>query len=469
MADSPRPGDVVGGRYRIEHAVGGGGFGAVYLATQLNMNRAVALKLLHPGLFSTEGAHERFVREAELAQQLKHPNTVRVYDFGRTDSGLPFIVWEYLEGQPLDALLAREGPQSPARVARIASQVLKALMEAHSLGIVHRDIKPSNLFVSHFSGEPDFVKVLDFGVAKIATQQGPEITTGALPVGTPSYMAPEQVRHEPVSPATDLYALGLVIAEMLVARPIVQGRALVDVFMQQASPLPVALPPEVVGGAFGNVILRATKKPALERYQSAAEMLADIERLGLSTPVSSVEHAPTLPAGNLPGLSTPSLATAMPAPPRRRSSALPWILLGVLLIVLPLGVAAAGAGYFLFGKDAPAATPPSDTAAVELEGIGGETIRRRVAPAGWTLPGEPVLNLEGTHQMNIFTLQKGDRYATVTIYDFVDVLEAETHVATLTTKPDIAAVRDHDLILAVEVRADGAEAKKLLALVTQKK
>src|SRR5262245_54445721 len=131
LAPSPRPGDSVGGRYTIDAPLGAGGFGTVYRATQLNLGRAVALKILNPVLFSAEGAHERFCREAALAQQLKHPNTVRVFDFGTTDSGLPYIVWELMEGQPLDALIARESRLAPARIARITTQVLKALMEAH--------------------------------------------------------------------------------------------------------------------------------------------------------------------------------------------------------------------------------------------------------------------------------------------------------------------------------------------------
>jgi serine/threonine-protein kinase len=250
---------LVGGRYRIDALIGGGGFGAVYCATQLNLGRAVAIKFLHPGLFAAEGAHERFCREAQLAQQLKHPNTVRVYDFGRSESGLPFIVWEHLEGQPLDALVAREGAQPPARVVRIASQVLKALMEAHALGIVHRDIKPANLFISNFSGEPDFVKVLDFGVAKTVSEQGPAITSDAMPVGTPSYMAPEQVRTEPVGPATDLYALGLVMAELLCGRAVIQGRSLVDVFMARRRPSHWVCRPRSSTG-LAMVVGRATEK-----------------------------------------------------------------------------------------------------------------------------------------------------------------------------------------------------------------
>jgi hypothetical protein len=464
LAVGPRPGDVVGGRYRIDALIGGGGFGAVYRATQLNLGRAVAIKFLHSGLFAAEGAHERFCREAQLAQQLKHPNTVRVYDFGRTESGLPYIVWEYLEGQSLDGLVAREGAQPPARVVRIASQVLKALMEAHTLGIVHRDIKPANLFVSNFFGEPDFIKVLDFGVAKVVSEQGPAITSGAMPVGTPSYMAPEQVRSEPVGPAADLYALGLVMAELSSGRAVVQGRSLVDVFMAQASAEPLSLPPEVVSGPLAAVIGRATEKATARRYGSAAEMLGDLER---AAPACSGELASAMPAVGLPPtLHTPALVTALPVTRASRPSALLWLALAVAGVLLVGGAAAAtGALLWTSGRDGPSSSAPRELRSVPLQGIGSETVRRRIEPRGWKLAGDPILNLEGTHQMQIVTFEQNQRYAVVTIFDFVDALAAEQHAREL-RRQGLAVAHDRDLILSVEVRGDPAEAEQLLASIT---
>jgi len=492
QAQSPRPGDVVGGRYRIEAPIGGGGFGTVYRAMQLNLNRAVALKVLHPGLFAAEGAHDRFIREATLAQQLKHPNTVRVFDFGSTEMGLPYIVWELMEGQPLDALIAREGRLPPARIARIVTQVLKALMEAHGLGIIHRDIKPSNLFVSNFHGEPDFVKVLDFGVAKATVDQGPAITSGALPVGTPSYMAPEQVRSETVSPATDIYAVGLVIAEMITGFPACQGRALVDIFMAQASPEPVPLAPEVLQGPFGQVVWRATQKQSSQRYATTQEMLTDIERLGLLTPshVSSMPmtsgQAATLPAGGsgVPSQAirttpavhspysappTPSLVTAIPvptAPPPKSSSGVIWFVAGGLVVFLLLAAAVGGGAFYMMWHEDQAAAPPvvAGGGSKKLEGIGAETVRRRIEPRGWKVDGEPILNLEGSYQMNIIGINRGNQKGVVNIYDFVDAIEAEQFSAKL-QKSGAAVARDRDLILEVTVTGDSTEGKKLLDLI----
>src|SRR5688572_23444445 len=199
------PGAVVAGRYRVEELVGRGGFGMVFRATQLNLGRAVALKMLLPELLVGKSL-ERFYREAQLAQRLEHPNCIRVYDVGDAD-GYPYIACEFLRGRPLDELLHEQGPQPVPRVARIGIQVLKALMEAHSLGIVHRDIKPSNIMLCDYAGEPDFVKVLDFGIAKqLSETDAPAITAFGGLVGTPAYMAPEQVKTGVVGPGTDLYA-----------------------------------------------------------------------------------------------------------------------------------------------------------------------------------------------------------------------------------------------------------------------
>ena len=168
-----------------------------------------------PEAYAGEGP-ERFVREATLVQTLDHPNTVRLFDFGVDEGGFPFMAFELLRGVTLEDEIAK-APLSPERVARIATQVLKALMDAHARGIIHRDIKPSNVFLVDFAGEKDFVKVLDFGVARRAVESTaqPKITSDGEIVGTPAYMAPEQVKDEPIGPATDLYSLGLVIAEAL--------------------------------------------------------------------------------------------------------------------------------------------------------------------------------------------------------------------------------------------------------------
>jgi serine/threonine-protein kinase len=276
------PGAVVAGRYRIEALIGQGGFGAVFRATQLNLDRAVALKVLLPDVLGDEGVH-RFQREAELVQRIEHPNVVRLFDFGVAEGSEPYLVFELLQGRTLDEALRAEGPMDPARAARVAAQILKGLMAAHARGIVHRDIKPANVFLSDFSGERDFVKLLDFGIAKGADSRTLTQRGGVL--GTPAYMAPEQVTGGAATFATDLYALGLVIEEALTGTPVFRDVSLVDIVREHLSVAAVPHAAIALQSPLGPVIHRATQKAPERRYPSAAEMLAHVEAvIGFSSP-----------------------------------------------------------------------------------------------------------------------------------------------------------------------------------------
>lgn len=267
-------GSTVAGRYRIEALLGAGGYGAVYVAVQLNLDRKVALKVLHPHVMTRPNAQLRFEREARLAQLLQHPNVVRLFDFGvDPTTHQSFIVWEMLEGRSLEAELTRLGALDWKRVARIATQVLKALIEAHGRGIVHRDIKPANLYLCDFAGEPDFVKVLDFGIATFSESAGSSITQEGTTLGTPMYMAPEQVLGEPVDARADLYALGLVMAEALSGVPSLTGRSAMEIAMRQLAAEPHVLDPRVLATPLRDVIARAVAKPREQRFTSADEML----------------------------------------------------------------------------------------------------------------------------------------------------------------------------------------------------
>jgi len=283
------PGDVVADRYRIEELVGQGGFGAVFRAVQIPINRVVALKFVTPQSKADPSRVKRFYLEAQIVQRLNHPNTVRLYDFGQTDAGIPFIAWEFLEGRPLDVALAEDGPFSPERVVRVATQVAKALMEAHGLGFVHRDIKPANIYLCDYAGEPDFVKVLDFGVAKVFSPEANMNTLRSLTVtgqllGTPHYTAPELVLGQPPTPAVDVYALGLVMAELLTSARVFDSPRKVDVYFQHVADAPVPLGRLVLDSPIGDVIDKATRKSLAERYSTAAELLAALQdaRIGLS-------------------------------------------------------------------------------------------------------------------------------------------------------------------------------------------
>lgn len=307
------PGDLVGGRYRLEAPIGQGGFGAVWRASQLPSGRAVAIKMVLAEAVAHDGL-ARFEREAVLAQGLSHPNTVRLLDHGRSDTGLPFLVWELLDGRSLEGVLAAEGPLSAPRVAHVARQVLGALMEAHGQGIVHRDIKPPNILLCAYPGEPDFVKVIDFGISKRpASQTMAPLTAVGTTIGTPRYMPPEQVAADVVTPATDLYALGLVMAELLTGRPVYDGDDPSAIVLAQLSPRPVPLPAVVLASPLGRIIERATQKDPALRYRSAAEMRSALEALGLGAAGDSASRVVVAASGGAHGTDATRAAMAMGA------------------------------------------------------------------------------------------------------------------------------------------------------------
>jgi serine/threonine protein kinase len=215
-------GREVAGRYRILSKLGEGGMGAVYRAEQISLKRKVALKVLKPELSASPGLVRRFNAEAELAAKLSHPNTVTLYDFGQDENGALFIAMEYIDGKSLRELLVQEGPQNTARIANIGAQICSSLSDAHAASIVHRDLKPDNVMLSSRGKQTDIVTVLDFGIAKLREEEGkldvqPMTRAGDM-LGTPQYMAPEQIRGDKVDARTDVYALGVILYEMATAR-----------------------------------------------------------------------------------------------------------------------------------------------------------------------------------------------------------------------------------------------------------
>lgn len=287
----PQPGELVEARYRIIELLGIGGFGTVYRALQENTGREVALKFLTPDVTKYPINIERFRREAYHVSQLRHPHTITLYDYGQTEAGLVYMVMEFLDGVALSDQIKNDGALQAPRAAHVFIQVLKSLSEVHRSGLVHRDLKPENIFLCEMFGEQDYVKVIDFGIARLTMMEREEVlgeqlgnaedeealeeqlTMAGPIVGTPMYMAPEQACAEPITPATDVYALGLLIFEMLTGLPPVTGRNRMDVIHKHIlDPVP-ELTQELEGTPLGDFIRRACKKDPQERYEDAAEML----------------------------------------------------------------------------------------------------------------------------------------------------------------------------------------------------
>lgn len=275
----PQIGELVGGRFRIVEHLGTGGFGTVYKALQENVGREVALKFLTPGVAEDPINVERFRREAYHVSQLRHPHTITLFDYGQTEDGLVYMVLEFLDGEALSDEIQSSGALPAARAAHVFIQVLKSLSEAHRRGLVHRDLKPENIFICEMFGEQDYVKVLDFGVAKMTSAADEEgggeeaLTKAGRIFGTPMYMAPEQACAEPITPATDVYALGLLIYEIWTGKPPVTGRNRMEVIHKQIrDPVP-EMSPELERTPLGEVIRTACMKAPERRYQDASEFL----------------------------------------------------------------------------------------------------------------------------------------------------------------------------------------------------
>ena len=279
MSRMPEVGEVVDDVFRIESELDHGNFGAVYRVHDILEDRTLALKVLKPGPHDEEELRQRFEREATLIYSLRHPHVLRVYYYGETSSGLPYMAMEFLEGTDLKTLLRHHGALNPKLVKRITQETLSALEAAHELDIVHRDLKPANIYLVNDGGQ-GHVKVLDFGFAKaLEDDSSADLTAAMTLVGTPAYMAPELVHKEDVGPPADIYAMGLIMAEMLVGEKLIQIESVYDTIMYQASDKPIKLPAPVAQSPFADIIERAVQKDTGDRYATATDMYLDLEAL----------------------------------------------------------------------------------------------------------------------------------------------------------------------------------------------
>ena len=336
VADTkPRPTDALLGlvlddKYRLDERLGEGGMGTVYRATHLLIERPVAVKVLSPRLVSDEAAKERFRREARAAGRLQHTNAVAVTDFGETREGLVYLVMELLEGKPLREVLAHDAPLDAARAVSLMLQIAAAVEAAHEAGIIHRDLKPGNIFLVQRPDSPYIVKVLDFGIAKIADAGGEyslhdTLTGTGVMIGTPRYMSPEQCDGAQLTPASDVYSLGVILYEMLTGQTPFSGVSPLALALKHSSESPRP-PRELVASippALEAVVLHALEKGAETRSSDAGEfrreLFAVAERLGLEH--SAGFSAPTIETLRDAGTETPSGRLVIDIERLRRSRA----------------------------------------------------------------------------------------------------------------------------------------------------
>ncbi len=301
--EDPLIGRTLDDKYLLESKLGVGGMGTVYRARHLLIDRAVAVKVLNPRFVEDEAAKARFRREAKAAGRLQHANAVGVTDFGQTSDGYVYIVMELLEGKTLREVLSKEAPLEVARAVSIMLQISSAVAAAHEAGIIHRDLKPANIFVAQRADAPASIKVLDFGIAKLAAESLDDddrqtLTLVGAMIGTPRYMSPEQCNGEPLTPAADVYGLGVILYEMLTGTVPFSGASAIAIAMKHSTEQPrtlrafVASIPEPLEA----VVLHALEKDPANRPRDAAtfrqELYEVAERLGLehaSAPAPSIE------------------------------------------------------------------------------------------------------------------------------------------------------------------------------------
>jgi serine/threonine-protein kinase len=264
------------GQYRLLRRTGAGGMGEVYLAEHQLLKRPCAVKLIRPGCAADPRTQERFEREVRLTATLLHPNTVEIYDYGRSEDGTYYYVMEYLRGLGLADLVERHGPLPPARVVYLLRQVCGALREAHAAGLIHRDIKPSNIFAARRGGMEDMAKLLDFGLVRpAATDRAAHLSAEGQILGTPLFMSPEQATgSRALDERSDIYSLGAVAYFLLTGRPPFEGEGGVAVMIAHARD-PVVPPSRVVPGIPEDlefVVLRCLAKDPAGRFPHAESL-----------------------------------------------------------------------------------------------------------------------------------------------------------------------------------------------------
>ncbi len=274
-------GETLAGKYRVEERLSVGGMGAVYRGTHILMDKKVAIKVLRPSLAADEKIVARFSREARAASRISHPHALSVTDFGEAESGVVFLVMEFLSGRTLKEVIRQDGPLPFARVVEIMRQVGGALESAHVEGVIHRDLKSDNIMLVNANGA-DYAKVLDFGIAKIKEPLGghdPGLTSPDLVVGTPQYMSPEQCSQlSEIDARSDIYSLGVILFEMLTGRLPFRGDSATAIMLKQLQELPPSVLEERkdLPDSVGLIVSRALAKRPEDRYQKVGQLVEDL-------------------------------------------------------------------------------------------------------------------------------------------------------------------------------------------------
>jgi serine/threonine-protein kinase len=349
VKDDPRIGQIFGGKYEIQKVLGEGGMGVVYGARHKAIGKRFAIKVLHGDAVKDPEVVERFKVEAQAASSIGNEHIIDITDFAELPDGATYFVMEFLDGKPLSKLYEELKRVPTNRLLKIAKQLAQGLGAAHEAGIVHRDLKPDNVYLCKRSGgETDFVKILDFGIAKVG-QGASKLTKAGSIFGTPHYMSPEQASGSPVDHRTDIYAVGVILYEGAVGRVPFDADNFMGILTQHMYKAPVPpralpeCPPDLPPG-LEVIIMRCLRKKPEERYQTFAELEEDIDRMMRGEVPKAAQEMMALSAG-YQSLAQSAIAAAMPgpipgAPPGKKRSSIPLVA-GVVGAIVAGGIVAA--------------------------------------------------------------------------------------------------------------------------------
>jgi eukaryotic-like serine/threonine-protein kinase len=411
------PGTLLAGKYRVERVIGRGGMGVVLAVRHEKLEQRMALKLILPDARAHDEAAARFLREARAAARIQSEHVARVFDVGELDSGEPYMAMEYLEGSDVASLIATRGTLEPQQAVDYLLQACEALAEAHARGIVHRDLKPGNLFLVERVGGDTTIKLLDFGISKVAPaaeSRGDGVTTNTSSLmGSPLYMSPEQMlSSRTVDARTDIWALGVVLYEMLSGNMPFMAETMPEIcaLVMQSPPVPLERhKPELPGGLV-RVVMRCLEKRPDDRFADVAELAKALAPHGSALSNVSAGRIQRVLGSVAESAGAPALARNA-GPPREASTRASWsdtrppLLAGrrrLLWVVLPLAALATGAGLFLASENrrapiaAPSAPEPlghSVSGAPSLSAALPETATHTPEPA--VMPTAPVPTVRG--------------------------------------------------------------------------
>jgi serine/threonine-protein kinase len=401
LAERVAVGDVLAGKYKVERLLGKGGMGVVVAARHLQLDRLVALKLVAPNAVLDDVVVQRFEREARAAAKLRSEHVARVIDVGRLPTGSPYMVMEYLEGADLGEVLDLEGPFEVQKACDCVLQACEAVAEAHALGIVHRDLKPENLYLTTRVGGVGLIKVLDFGISKMPVSARGALTQTQAVLGSPLYMAPEQMRSSRRADArSDVWALGVVLYELLTQRWPFEADTMPDLCLKVAnephrpvSAIRADVPPQLVA-----VIERCLAKDPAQRFANAGELALALEPFVAARSVDDVDRTRAALSSLTVTQSAEATTASRPRTPRRLGPVVVALVIAALVVCAgvamvrressspPVAFAAVGAALTAPSFALRGATPSADPAAATVPtaspppAASGTSLPPRVAP-----------------------------------------------------------------------------------------